>query len=472
MDNMDTDHATDHATDPGPLTGTSMSDAYVTSLGRLAYLWGWPLVNMHNRLRLTARFPAPGLLAGVVPGGPSGTLGMLHDYVRPEQRIVACPNQDVVYGFGLLAAEAGPSVLQVPDFRDRFWVIQLVDQRTDAFARMGSMYGTKPGHYLIAPKEWDGEVPPGIEEVLRYDTRVGAVIPRVFMDDTDEDRAAVLPFVERISMYPLAEFDGSLKRVDWTSAPTFAPPAAAAAATGGRGGETAWVDPDHFFDQLGTVMTEVPPRPGEEALYAWFRSLLTAAEADPALREALRRIARDADAELVAPLFQFRNIGQPSAHGWTTHRNGASFGTDYLSRTALAKANMFVNPPEETAYYHQDLDAAGDRLHGANTYTVTFTADGIPPVRGFWSLTLYDEHHFFHPNEPEHFSVGTKNKNLHFEEDGSLVITVGGDRTTRPELLPNWLPTPDAEFSLYLRAYWSDKTVLDQAWTPPAVHRL
>ncbi|MFI8295823.1 DUF1254 domain-containing protein [Streptomyces nigra] len=462
----------DHGAVPGPVAGALLSDAYVTSLARLAYLWGWPLVNMHNRLRLMAQFPTPGLLAGIVPGGPPGTLGMLHDYVRPEQRIVACPNQDVVYGFGLLAAEAGPSVLQVPDFQDRFWVIQLVDQRTDAFARMGSLYGTRPGHYLIAPKEWDGEVPPGIEEVFRYDTRAGAVIPRVFMDDTDEDRAAVLPFVERISMYPLAEFDGSLKRVDWPSAPTFPPPAASTATTGGRGAETAWVDPEHFFDQLGTVMTEVPPLPGEEALYAWFNSLPTAAKTDPALRAALRQAAQAAETELVAPLFQYRNIGLPSAHGWTTHRNGACFGTDYLSRTALAKANMFVNPPEETAYYQQDLDTTGARLHGANTYTLAFPADGVPPVRGFWSLTLYDEHHFFHPNELSRFSLGTKTKDLHFEEDGSLVITVGGEKPTRPELLPNWLPAPTAEFSLFLRAYWPDKAVLDQAWTPPAVHKL
>ena len=56
---------------------------------------------------------------------------MLHDYVEPAERLVACPNQDVASGFGLLAAEVGPVVLQVPDFGDRFWVYQAVDQRSD-----------------------------------------------------------------------------------------------------------------------------------------------------------------------------------------------------------------------------------------------------------------------------------------------------------------------------------------------------
>ena len=82
---------------------------------------------------------------------------------------------------------------------------------------------------------------------------------------------------------------------------------------------------------------------------------------------------------------------------WSTQQNGARFGTDYLSRAAMGKANIFVNVPRETTYVHQDLDAAGDRLEGSHGYTVTFPAGGLPPVKGFWSLTLYHEHHFFHP---------------------------------------------------------------------------
>ena len=47
---------------------------------------------------------------------------MLTDYIDPLERAVACPNQDVVYGLGLLASELSPAVVQVPDFGDRFWV--------------------------------------------------------------------------------------------------------------------------------------------------------------------------------------------------------------------------------------------------------------------------------------------------------------------------------------------------------------
>ena len=177
---------------PGPAAGARMTVDYVRSLGRLAYLWGWPLVNMHNRLPIMEKVPSPGLLGGVVPAAPPGSVGMLHDYVTPDERLVACPNQDVVYGFGILDARRGPSVVQVPDFGGRFWVYQAVDQRTDSFVRLGAMHQTRPGRYLLAPASWDGPVPDGIAEVFRFDTRIAVCAPRGFMDDTEEDRAAIL----------------------------------------------------------------------------------------------------------------------------------------------------------------------------------------------------------------------------------------------------------------------------------------
>jgi hypothetical protein len=76
---------------------------------------------------------------------------MLTDYANPDQRLVACPNQDVVYGAGSIALDISPVVVQVPDFGDRFWVYQMVDLRTDGFVHLGKMYGTTPGrHDLVA----------------------------------------------------------------------------------------------------------------------------------------------------------------------------------------------------------------------------------------------------------------------------------------------------------------------------------
>jgi hypothetical protein len=448
---------------PGPVSGSKLTDDYLRTVGRMAYLWGWPLVNMHNRLSIMAQLPSPGLIGGIIPGAPPGQLGMLNDYIRPEQRLVACPNQDVVYGFGIIDANGGPSIIQVPDFGDRFWVYQVVDQRTDSFVKLGKMYGTRPGAYLLAPTGWDGKVPDEIVDIFRFDTRIAVTAPRVFMDDTDEDRVAIQPIVNQIGMYPMHEYTGRPRSFDWANVPSFN------TGTGTSGErETQWVDPNQFFPTLPPVLSEVPARPGEEALYAWIGSLLDAAAADPGVAELLRQTAVDADQALVQELFEFRNIGVPVARNWTTQRNGAAFGTDYLSRTAMGKANIFVNTPTETAYFYQDLDSGGNRLNGANTYAVTFDPGELPPVGGFWSLTLYNAHHFFHPNELNRYSLGTKNKHLQFGDDGSLTLTVVAAAPNDGQLA-NWIPAPDGEFSLYLRAYWPDDAVLTGEWTPPPV---
>jgi len=171
----------------------------------------------------------------------------------------------------------------------------------------------------------------------------------------------------------------------------------------------------------------------------------------------------------MSDLFEFRNIGIPAGHHWSTQRDGAQFGTSYLSRAAMAKANIFVNAPTETCYYYLDLDAQGARLHGASRYSITFPAGQLPPVNGFWSLTLYNQRHFFHPNDLNRYSLGTKNETLVLAGDGSLTLLIGGERPVDAGELANWLPAPEAGFSLYLRAYWPSDSILTQEWTPPPV---
>lgn len=81
---------------------------------------------------------------------------------------------------------------------------------------------------------------------------------------------------------------------------------------------------------------------------------------------------------------------------------------------------------------------------------------------------MYNEHHFFHPNEQGRYSLGTKTRNLRQNDDGSLTLYIGA-QPPRCGDIPNWLPAPDNEFSLLLRAYWPTAEILDGRWTPPAV---
>jgi hypothetical protein len=233
--------------------------------------------------------------------------------------------------------------------------------------------------------------------------------------------------------------------------------------------EVKWVPPESFVDTLPAVLADAPPLPGEEARYAQVLAVFEAAKSNPKIKAAMTQGAAEADEELVKPLFEFRNWGQQLPHHWSTISNEAAFGADYFTRTAVGKSNILVNSPNETKYYYQDLDAGGARLNGANRYTVTFAKDQTPPVNGFWSLTLYNEHHFFSPNEIKRYSLGTKNKTLQYSPDGSLTFYVQGDPPPAAQR-DNWLPAPKGgDFSLYVRAYWPKPAVLDGSWTPPAV---
>ena len=107
-------------------------------------------------------------------------------------------------------------------------------------------------------------------------------------------------------------------------------------------------------------------------------------------------------------------------------------------------------------------------MHFVFSGQVTFASGQEPPVNGFWSLTLYNEHHFFHQNELKRFSLGTKSKDLKRNADGSLTLHVGA-KSPGAGKESNWLPAPNGHFSLYVRAYWGKQPILDGAWVPPSV---
>jgi hypothetical protein len=445
---------------------TRITESYARMVARNAYFWAWPLVNLFNKRLAYAHAPAAGLVGGIMPIAPLNHLCMLTDYIEPEERAVACPNQDVIYGTGSLALDLSPVVIQVPDFGNRFWVYQVVDVRTDSFAELGAMYGTPPGFYLLVGPNWQGEAPLGINKVFRSTTNTGYVCPRVFQQDSATDKSKVQALLGGINLYPLALYDGKVKSVDWHRVPVFPQ------RSGSSGTETTWVLPDKFFDQLPSVLEDAPPLPGEEARYAELLSVIAAAAREPAIKQAMVEEAKSTESDLISPLLEFRNFGIPLPYNWTTQNNGAAFGTDYFTRTAVAKSNILVNKPNETKYFYQDLDADGVRLNGENKYTVTFAREQFPPVKGFWSLTLYDQDHFFAPNEIKRYSVGTKHKDLKLGADGSLTIYVQAETPSEPAQRANWLPAPREAFSLYLRAYWPQPAIASGQWTPPAVNRV
>ncbi|QBR01508.1 DUF1254 domain-containing protein [Paraburkholderia pallida] len=458
------------ASETQPPTGIVMHPGYAQVIARMAYVWGWPMVNMLNRYSRITQAPYPGLLNGVLPAAPRGQVAMLHDYIDPAQTFVTCPNQDVVYGLGFFSLDEEPVVAQVPDFGDRFWVYALYDARTNQFGHLGKPYKSRPGFYLLVGPNWKGSKPAGITDIIRCPTVIGNAIPRVFMNDTDEDRKAIQPVINQIVFYPLKQFDGHIKKIAWKDAPIIKPPSQAQT-DNAEGGETKWVIPEKFFDQFDRVLDNMPPLPGEEALYAQFRSLMEVANRDQDIKKLLVQTAVDTERVVIAPFFEWKHNGVPAGNGWNRSANNAQTGFDYFDRTGTAKSNMFDNRPNETQYIYTDVDADGGQLTGSNSYEIVFAKGEEPPVNGFWSLTLYNDKHLFNPNDLKRYSLGTKNKDLKRNADGSLTL-YAGSKSPGSDKESNWLPAPDGTFSLYIRAYWGKQPILDHSWKPPQIHKI
>ena len=206
---------------PGPTSGP-MTKASLQMVGRMAYVWGWPLAYVYNQRTALTKAPETALLAGVMPVGPMNQVVMLTNYISPSETFVAIPNQDVVYGLGWLSLANEPVVLQVPDFGKRFWTFPVYDARTDEISELGLQYGTKPGFYMVVGPNWKGATPNGIAGVVRSTTDFAVTMPRIFMDDTPEDHAAIQPALSQIQIYPLSQFDAKMKTHGLEQAPSCA----------------------------------------------------------------------------------------------------------------------------------------------------------------------------------------------------------------------------------------------------------
>ncbi len=226
--------------------------------------------------------------AGPLPQAPLNTFGMLTDYIAPEQRSVACPNQDVVYGAGYVGARhfAGsrPGA--------GFW-------RHVSGSTKSSICVPKPSYrsarcmarsqvFMYWPdRTGSGEVPKGITKLFRCTTNTAFVGPRVFQDDTPEDKRAIQAVLQQVMMYPLAEYDGKMKtdRVDRRCRDSRRR-RPAKGDTVGLSGEVR--------RRAAVVLADAPPLPGEEARYAQVLAVLEAVKSDPKLKPPMTEAAQDA----------------------------------------------------------------------------------------------------------------------------------------------------------------------------------
>ena len=154
-------------------------------------------------------------------------------------------------------------------------------------------------------------------------------------------------------------------------------------------------------------------------------------------------------------------------NGWITIFGCGEPGNGMFLRAACAR--IFpgpVNSPREAMYWKTQVDGAGHILSGKHNYILHFPPDGLPPVDGFWSLTVADAKERFVGNPINRYCVSNQSGLLP-NADGSVDIYLQNAAPAGHE--SNWLPAPLGKFRLWLRAYMPSAAILDGTYTVPPV---
>jgi hypothetical protein len=189
---------------------------------------------------------------------------------------------------------------------------------------------------------------------------------------------------------------------------------------------------------------------------------------DPATQAALKDIPQSALNKIEAN----RDTLGVKVNDWIVPMGLGTYGTNYIKRAAVAAYGWPANQQDDAVYPYIEVDSKGQKLTGANKYTLTFAKGATPPVKGFWSITMYmiDQGWWFVPNPLNKFTVSPRN-NPKPNADGSLTLyfqneSPGADKEA------NWLPAPKGDFLPMLRMYYPAETppsILNRSWKPPAV---
>ena len=104
-----------------------------------------------------------------------------------------------------------------------------------------------------------------------------------------------------------------------------------------------------------------------------------------------------------------------------------------------------LNFPQDAVYPFSEKDADGKEYDGSKyKYVMRFEKGKMPPVKGFWSLTMYDSDFFFVPNAINRYNLSQRNTFV-TNPDGSVDLYLQAESPGKDKEA-NWLPAPKGKF--------------------------
>jgi hypothetical protein len=447
---------------PEPMSASSTTAAparvdEIRDLAREAYVWGFPLVDNYRVMDAYVLDPK-----NPEYKGPFNQIANSARLYTPEDKAIQTPNSDTPYSMAWLDLRAEPIVLTVPAVeKKRYYSIQLIDAYTHNAGYIGSRTtGNGAGRYLVAGPDWKGDPPKGIDKVFPMETQFVFAVYRTQLFGAD-DMENVKRLQGGYKVQPLSAFLGQP-----------APPAPP---------EVAWVKPVsaeaqrtslEFFNELAFAIQFIPTHPAAKR----FRERLASVgfvpgrhfdfdKADPAIRDAMLAGMREGQAAIDKERAQ-----RTSSVGLFGTREDMHY--DPIARALGAQMGIYANSPEEAMYSTYEKDANGQPLDGAHRYVLRFPKGSLPPVKGFWSLTMYDlPAQLLVDNPIDRYLINsTMLDKLARDPDGGITLYLQKD-SPGEDKQANWLPTPPGKFFAVLRNYWPEDAVVKGEWKAPALER-
>lgn len=427
-----------------------------------AYIYAYPLVTIDLTREVLTNTEKPTLVP--VPRAPLGQLSSLREYPTADFHDVTAPNADTLYTFGFVDVSKEPYVLHIPAMKDnRYYLFPLLSAWSDVFASPGTRtIGNKGADVVITGPHWDGVLPSGLTQ-YKSPTGLVWIIGRTYSSGTPDDLAAVHKIQDEYSLKPLSAFNKPYTLPEGKINPNIDSKTPVRDQVNNLSGEA-------YFTRFSSLLKNNPPLSEDKAIIDKLAKIgivpgkpFDFNTLDPQIKNALSLAPKKGIERIIG---HEKDSGK-TVNGWRSNSPIGKYGTDYLQRAYIAFFGLGANLPEDAIYPNTSRDNNGAPLTGNNHYVIHFKKGELPPVKGFWSLTLYNDQFFFYKNPLNRYTLSQRDP-LKYNEDGSLDLYVQHD-TPGKDKETNWLPAPEGKFNLLFRFYWPEESIINGQWALPPV---
>jgi len=432
---------------------------YATGLE--AYTYGLPLLVTNTTF---ATMTSVDVSQGAF--GPVNQFNNVRSLNNPGSTAVVAPGANSLSSIAWLDLSKEPQVLHVPEVKDHFFVLALIDPYTNNPMNFGSASQTVPGDYVIAgPGQQAVPIPAGTHRIDVNYSRIWII------GSTQLKGSGDVPNVTRIqdgyTLTPLSKYGTEYRPINATSPNTNVRVATMPAGLA-------------FYDMIGDQLALFPPPAADQSALARFAEIGVGPGLHPSQNTHLSKdTIRGMEDALAAGPGQIRNdTGSQFLESFGKH-NGyllggfGQYGTNYPLRAVISQVGLGAFTPDQAIYALSWADHDRKPLSGSTSYVLHMAS--APPASESWTLTVYNLQGQMVPNPINRYQFSDTSAQT-VNPDGSVDFYLQATQPTDPKKLANWLPTPSAGqgFEVMWRILGPSPSavpgILDgTGWQPPAI---